>query len=93
MSKLIDGVKRAGGAVGAASAVYELAVKVEGAPVRERTEPAAIRIFGIPVFKRDEQLDRVWFGFIKRGKSRAAKAHLAVTSGDPDVTLPKQPGD
>ena len=85
MSRLIDGVKRAGGVVGTASAAYQLAVKVEGAPVRERTEPAAIRIFGIPVFKRDEQLDRVWFGFIKRGKSKVAKAHLAATQ------VPEQP--
>lgn len=84
MSK-IDKAKRAIGTatatIGAVKGVYELAVTVEGKPVRARDEPAAIRILGIPVFVRDENLDRTWFGFIPRGKSRYAKRALAAREG------------
>jgi hypothetical protein len=76
MSKLKRALGAASGAVGAAQAAYEVAVTVEGQPVRARTEPASIRIFGIPVFERDGELERTWFGVIKRGKSKVAKAAL-----------------
>lgn len=66
-------VGTATGAVGAAKGVYELAVSVEGKPVLKRDEPASIKIFGIPIFTRDENLNRTWFGVISRGKSRYAK--------------------
>lgn len=78
---IIDKTKKAAVVVGTVGTAYELAVKVTGAPIRKRDEPAAVRIFGIPVFERDESLDRYWFGFIPRGKSRAAKAALAAREG------------
>jgi hypothetical protein len=85
MGKTIEKAKRAVGAatatVGAVKGVYELAVSVEGKPVRARTEPARITIFGVPVFERDESLNRTWFGFIPRGKSRAAKRAIAAREG------------
>jgi hypothetical protein len=81
ISKATKLVGTATAAVGAARGVYELAVSVEGKPLRARDEPATIRIFGVPVFERDGNLDRTWFGLIPRGKSRYAKRAIAAREG------------
>lgn len=79
---IVDKAKKVGVVVGAATAVYELAVKVEGKPLRARTEPATVRIFGVPLFERDANLDRYWFGgLIRRGKSKVAKRAIAEREG------------
>ena len=66
-----------GGVVTVVQGVYSLAVSVDGKPVREKLEPATIRICGIPVFKRDAGLNRTWFGVIRRGRSKVAKEAIA----------------
>jgi hypothetical protein len=76
---LISTAKKAGVAAGGVVAAYKATVTVSGQPVRKRLEPAAITIAGIPVFERDESLERTWFGFIKRGRSKVAREHLAAT--------------
>lgn len=76
MTRATDMIKKAGGVIGAGRAAYDLAVTVEGAPIREKTQPAAVKILGLTIFRRDETLDRTWFGFIKRGKSKVAKRYL-----------------
>jgi len=78
---LSDTAKKAGAAAGAAVAAYKATVTVTGRPVARRLEPASITIAGIPVFERNGELDRTWFGFIRRGKSRVAREHLAARSG------------
>lgn len=75
---LIGKVKQAGVVAGGAVAAYKATVAVTGQPMRKRLEPASITIAGIPVFERNGELDRTWFGFIRRGKSRVAKEHLAA---------------
>jgi hypothetical protein len=82
--KLTDKAKQAGAAVGVAVAAYKATVTVTGAPVRKRLEPATITIAGIPVFERSAELDRTWFGFIRRGKSRLARKALAARGGGSD---------
>lgn len=83
---LIGTVKKAGAAAGGVVAAYKATVTVTGQPVRKRLAPAAITIAGIPVFERDAELERTWFGFIRRGKSKVAREHLAATErqGDDD---------
>lgn len=92
MTKIEDGIKRVGGAAGTVMTVYQLAVQVEGKPIQDRTKPATVRVFGLAIFTRDENLDRRWFGVIKRGKSRVAKRYLASQPpADPDIQLPDKP--
>ena len=81
MGKVFDKAKQIGGLVGGATAIYQLAFTVDGKPIREPDKPAAIRVFGLPLFERDPSLDRYWFGVIRRGKSKAAKAALAAREG------------
>lgn len=67
----------AGGVVTVAQGLYALTVSVDGKPIREKLEPATVRILGIPVFERDAALNRYWFGFIRRGRSKVAKEAIA----------------
>jgi putative effector of murein hydrolase len=81
MGKIVDAVKRTSAAAATGSALYQLAVTVEGKPIRAKLEPASVRIFGIPIFERTETLERYWFGVIPRGRSAAAKR--AIERGGP----------
>jgi hypothetical protein len=72
MGAIIDKAKKVAGIVGTGVGVYHLAVSITGAPVRKRDEPASVYIFGIPVFERDAELNRFWFGVIPRGKRKPA---------------------
>jgi hypothetical protein len=74
--KIDDKIKQAGVIVSTASAIYAVTVGVDGKPLKEKLKPAKVRILGIPVFERDSQLNRWWFGCIPRGKSKVAKAKL-----------------
>ncbi len=50
---------------------------VEGKPVREPDKPAAVKLFGLTIFRRTESLEREWLGgLIKRGQSKRTKAAL-----------------
>lgn len=65
-------------AAGTASALYAVTVKVEGKPVREPDKPAAVKLFGLTIFRRTDSLEREWLGgLIKRGQSKRTKAALA----------------
>lgn len=66
---IVDKAKKAAALGGAVATAYHIAIKVEGAPVRERDKPAAVRVFGLPFFTRDEALERTLFG-IPIGKRR-----------------------
>jgi len=81
MGKVGNVVKLASSAVSVGVGLYELAVTVEGKPARARTEPAAVRIFGLPIFERTDTLERYWFGVIPRGRSAVAKKALAAKGG------------
>lgn len=86
MGKVVEKAKQAIGAatatIATAKGVYELAVTVEGRPVRERLKPAKIKILGFTLFERDSQLERTWFGVIPRGRSKVAKAEVARQQGE-----------
>lgn len=76
MRKIDDKIKQAGVVVSTVSAIYAVTVGVDGQPLKEKLKPAKVRFLGIPVFERDSQLNRWWFGCIPRGRSKVAKAVL-----------------
>jgi hypothetical protein len=62
MSKLVDRAKQVASAGSAAATAWSILVKVEGAPVRKRDEPAAVKVAGLTLFRRYEDGQRVLFG-------------------------------
>ncbi len=51
---IVKAAKKVAGVASSAGAAYELLVKVEGKPVREKGKPAKVLFCGWTVFERDE---------------------------------------